>query len=86
MRKAFLSISLCLAAVIVSCGCKEEEKKRNDNQEQTATVVCAQPAEYTSIDTLSYIIGMDIANSIEKNMIPMFKIDYNVMISALILK
>ena len=82
MRKAFLSISLCLAAVIVSCGCKEE-KKRNDNQEQTATVVCAQPAEYTSIDTLSYIIGMDIANSIEKNMIPMFKIDYNVMISAL---
>ena len=73
MKKAFLSVLVCLASAVIACGCKEEKGIKglllSDNEK---------------IDTLSYIVGTDVANSIEKNMIPMFKIDYDVMMSALV--
>ena len=82
MKKAFLSILVCLATVVVSCSCKEEKAGNNANEQATEKTGCSS-TEIATIDTLSYIIGMDIANSIEKNMIPMFKVDYDVMLSAL---
>ena len=73
MKKVFLSVLVCLATVVVSCGCKEEKDANK--------LLLSDKAK---IDTLSYIVGMDIANSIEKNMIPMFKVEYDVMINALV--
>ena len=72
MKKALLSISVCLATAIVSCGCKEEKGFK--------ALILADDAK---IDTVSYIVGMDVANSIEKNMMPMFKVNYDVMTEAL---
>ena len=40
-------------------------------------------SEKAEVDTLSYIVGMDVANSIEKNMIPFFKVDYDVVMNVL---
>ncbi len=87
MKKTLLSILVCLATVAVSCGCKEE--KSNDAVAVNETVVAKDINdllldENGKIDTLSYIVGMDIANSIEKNMIPMFKVDYDVMMTVLV--
>ena len=73
MKKVFLSILACLASAVIACGCKEEKGMK-------ALLL----SENEKIDTLSYIVGVDIANSIEKNMIPMFKVDYDVMMDALI--
>ena len=73
MKKILLSIFVCLATVAVSCGCKE-------NKANNALLL----SKNEKIDTLSYIVGLDVANSIEKNMIPMFKVDYDVMLSTLI--
>ena len=73
MKKVFLSVLVCLATVVVSCGCKEEKDANK--------LLLSDKAK---IDTLSYIVGMDIANSIEKNMIPMFKVEYDLMINALV--
>ncbi len=72
MKKVFLSILVCLASAVIACGCKEEKG-----------VKALLLPENEKMDTLSYIVGMDIANSIEKNMIPFFKVDYDVMINAL---
>ena len=73
MKKAFLSVLVCLASAVIACGCRGEKDFK--------ALILPEDAK---IDTLSYIVGMDIANSIEKNMIPMFKIDYDVMTSFLI--
>ena len=73
MKKVFLSILACLASAVIACGCKEEKGMK-------ALLL----SENEKIDTLSYIVGTDIGNSIEKNMIPMFKVDYDVMMDALI--
>ena len=80
MRKAFLSILVCLATVVVSCSCKEEKC----NDAVVADTNALLLSENEKIDTLSYIVGMDIANSIEMNMIPMFKVNYDVMMTALV--
>ena len=90
MKKVFLSVLACLATVIVSCGCKEE----TNNAEMQTTPVVEEPivtdyrtlllTEGEDIDTISYIVGIDIANSIERNMIPMFKVDYEVTMKALV--
>ena len=73
MKKVFLSVLVCLASAVLACGCKEEKGFKK--------LVLSDKAK---IDTLSYIVGMDIANSIEKNMIPMFKVDYNAMMDVLV--
>ena len=73
MKKILLSIFVCLATVAVSCGCKE-------NKANNALLL----SKNEKIDTLSYIVGLDVANSIEKNMIPMFKVDYNAMMDVLV--
>ena len=80
MKKAFLSILVCLATVVVSCSCKEE--KGNDAVVTDMNQLLL--AENEKIDTLSYIVGMDIANSIKMNMIPMFRVNYDVMMTALV--
>ena len=73
MKKVFLSVLVCLASAVLACGCKEEKGIKKHLLSEKAKV-----------DTLSYIVGMDIANSIEKNMIPMFKVDYNTIIEVLV--
>ena len=73
MKKILLSIFVCLATVAVSCGSKENK-----------AIKALLLSKNEKIDTLSYIVGLDVANSIEKNMIPMFKVDYDVMLSTLI--
>ena len=73
MKKTFLSILVCLASAVIACGCKGEKNIKS-----------LLLSENEKVDTLSYIVGMDVANSIEKNMIPMFKIDYDVMMSVLV--
>ena len=78
MKKFFLSALVCLiSTVAISCGKKAEEKSSTNLQEFKAPQI-------TEIDTLSYIVGMDVANSNERNIIPMFKVDYNIMMSALV--
>lgn len=73
MKKVFYSALVCLAAAVMSCSCKEAKGFKTQLL-----------SENEKIDTLSYIVGMDVANSIEKNMIPFFKIDYDVMIETLV--
>ena len=73
MKKVFLTIFVCFATLIVSCGCKQEKGIKG-----------LLLSENAKIDTLSYIVGMDVANSIEKNMIPLFQINYDVMMDALV--
>ena len=73
MKKTFLTIFVCLATLVVSCGCKQEKGFKG-----------LLLSENEKIDTLSYIVGMDVANSIEKNMIPFFKVNYDVMMEALV--
>ena len=69
MKKLFLSALVCLiSTVAISCGKKAEAEST---------------AKAADIDTLSYIVGMDAGNSIERNMIPMFKVDYDIMMSVL---
>ena len=74
MKKVFLSVLVCLASAVLACGCKEGEKGFKK-------LILSDKAK---IDTLSYVVGMDIANSIEKNMIPMFKADYNTVMNVLV--
>ena len=74
MKKVFLSALVCLAVAVVSCGCKVGEKGFKK-------LLLSDKAK---IDTLSYIVGMDIANSIDKNMVPMFKVDYNTVMDVLV--
>ena len=92
MKKVFLSALVCLmTTAAISCGKKADAKGTGEAQEtwpeEIPTVEIDEPVEATvapgGVDTLSYIVGMDIAYSIEKNMIPMFKVDYDVMMSAL---
>ncbi len=81
MKKLFLSALVCLASTVaISCGSKAEKEKA-----KTVTVGTEEVTFPTveKIDTLSYIVGMDIANSIERNMLPTFKVDYNIMMNAL---
>ena len=73
MKRVFISALVCLAAAVISCGCKEVKGFKSQLL-----------SENEKIDTLSYIVGMDVANSIEKNMIPFFKINYDVMMEALV--
>ena len=73
MKKVFYSALVCLAAAVISCSCKEVKGFK-------AQLL----SENEKIDTLSYIVGMDVANSIEKNMIPFFKINYDVMVETLV--
>lgn len=73
MKKILLSIFVCLATVAVSCGSKEDK-----------AIKALSLSKNEKIDTLSYIVGMDVANSIEKNMIPMFKVDYDVVLSTFV--
>ncbi len=73
MKKAFLTVFVCLATLVVSCGCKQEKGLKG-----------LLLSENEKIDTLSYIVGMDVANSIEKNMIPFFKVNYDAMMEALV--
>lgn len=82
MKKLFLSALVCLiSTVAISCGKKAEA----ENADKAATNLSEfKVTEITDIDTLSYIVGMDAGNSIERNMIPMFKVDYNIMMSALV--
>ena len=63
---------MCLASAVLACGCKGEKGFKK--------LLLSEKAE---VDTLSYIVGMDIANSIEKNMIPFFKVDYDVVMNVL---
>ena len=72
MKKVFLSVLVCLASAVLACGCKEEKGFKK--------LLLSEKAE---VDTLSYIVGMDVANSIEKNMIPFFKVDYDVVMNVL---
>ena len=72
MKKVFLSVLVCLASAVLACGCKGEKEFKK--------LLLSEKAE---VDTLSYIVGMDIANSIEKNMIPFFKVDYDVVMNVL---
>ena len=72
MKKVFLSVLVCLASAVLACGCKGEKGFKK--------LLLSEKAE---VDTLSYIVGMDIANSIEKNMIPFFKVDYDVVMNVL---
>ena len=72
MKKVFLSVLVCLASAVLACGCKGEKGFKK--------LLLSEKAE---VDTLSYIVGMDVANSIEKNMIPFFKVDYDVVMNVL---
>ena len=63
---------MCLASAVLACGCKGEKGFKK--------LLLSEKAE---VDTLSYIVGMDVANSIEKNMIPFFKVDYDVVMNVL---
>ena len=96
MKKLFLSAFVCLISLTtISCNKKAEVAAPASNigwpewipsiEEEIEVEKTVAPAtdDATKIDTLSYIVGMDMGNSIEKNMIPMFKVDYDVMISAL---
>ena len=56
MKRVFISALVCLAAAVISCSCKEVKGFK-------AQLL----SENEKIDTLSYIVGMDVANSIEKN-------------------
>ena len=47
------------------------------------SIVASTSNETEKIDTLSYIFGMDMSNRIENEIIPVFQIDYNTMMSAL---
>ena len=82
MKKLFLSALVCLiSTVAISCGKKADA----ESTDKAATNLSEfKVTEITDIDTLSYIVGMDAGNSIERNMIPMFKVDYNIMMSALV--
>ena len=73
MKKVFLSVLVCLASAVLACGCKGEKGFKK--------LLLSEKAE---VDTLSYIVGMDVANSIEKNMMPFFKVDYDVMMNVLV--
>ena len=73
MKKAILSVLVCLASAVLACGCKE-----NKGFEKLLL------SDKAKVDTLSYIVGMDIANSIDKNMIPFFKVDYNTVMDVLV--
>ena len=72
MKKVFLSVLVCLASAVLACGCKGEKGFKK--------LLLSEKAE---VDTLSYIVGMDVANSIEKNMMPFFKVDYDVVMNVL---
>ena len=72
MKKVFLSVLVCLASAVLACGCKGDKGFKK--------LLLSEKAE---VDTLSYIVGMDVANSIEKNMIPFFKVDYDVVMNVL---
>ena len=63
---------MCLASAVLACGCKGDKGFKK--------LLLSEKAE---VDTLSYIVGMDVANSIEKNMIPFFKVDYDVVMNVL---
>ena len=63
---------MCLASAVLACGCKGEKGFKK--------LLLSEKAE---VDTLSYIVGMDVANSIEKNMMPFFKVDYDVVMNVL---
>ena len=91
MKKVFLSALVCLmTTAAISCGKKAEAAKATEAQqawpEEIPTVEIDEPAEVVAvpggIDTLSYVVGMDIAYGIEKNIAPTFKVDYDVMMSA----
>lgn len=73
MKKVFLSVLVCLTSAVLACGCKGEKGFKK--------LILSDNAK---IDTLSYIVGMDVANSIERNMIPTFKVDYDVMLNVLV--
>lgn len=68
MKKVFLSALVCLASSIaISCGSNSSSQTSNN----------------AKVDTLSYIVGMDMGNRIEKEIMPIFKVDYNTMMSTL---
>ena len=95
MKKLFLSAFVCLISIAtLSCNKKAEVAAPASNigwpkwipsveEVEVENPVTPATDDATKIDTLSYIVGMDMGNSIEKNMIPMFKVDYDVMLSAL---
>jgi FKBP-type peptidyl-prolyl cis-trans isomerase FkpA len=66
MKKVFLSALVCLASSIaISCGSNSSSQTSNN----------------AKVDTLSYIVGMDMGSRIEMDIIPMFKVDYITMMS-----
>ena len=49
----------------------------------TMSTISSPAIKVEEVDTLSYIFGMDMSNRIENEIIPVFQIDYNTMMSAL---
>lgn len=96
MKKSFKSL-LTIALVsmaIVSCGdstktndstAKSDSANKNENKalEPLRLPDSSNLESHENLDTLSYIVGMDIANQIEKGIMPQFKADYDVIVETL---
>ena len=95
MKKNFIPVLICMILSTISCAEKSDKKNTNGPETSTKpevttasenekpTVKITQDTTAVCIDTLSYITGMEVANSIEKNILPLFKVEYDVMINAL---
>ena len=64
-----LSVIIALVAVVSSPSFaqKKDKKKKGDKNEASAAPIAAKPLFATNNDTISYIIGADIAHSFAKN-------------------
>ena len=69
MKRSLKTLSAILVAfAVASCG-NNAETASNENKEK--------------IDTFSYVVGMEIANNIEKGVMPQLKADYNVIVNTM---
>lgn len=74
MKKTFISVFACTAALLAaSCG-------SNDYLTSNETLT---KGDESKMDTLSYVIGMNIGNQIVNGMMPQLKADYDIVVNTI---
>ena len=67
MKRFILTVTACLVGAIIATSCGKSEGFANGRNSKSG------------LDTLSYIVGMDVANGIENNMVKQFDVDYKTL-------
>ena len=67
MKRIIMTLTACLVGAIVATSCGKSEGSANGRNSKS------------ELDTLSYIVGMDVANGIENNMVKQFDVDYKTL-------